>query len=83
MDEILELLHCVGKLALEEGEAWRLKHAELMDAYEACLGVPEYIKDLEVALDAALDITLALQQGISDRLERESTKPSLWWPKAT
>ena len=30
-----ELLHAVGKLAIEEGEAWRLSHPELMDSYEA------------------------------------------------
>lgn len=35
MDVIEDLLHSVGKLALEEGEAWRLEHVELMDAYEA------------------------------------------------
>ena len=32
-----ELLHAVGKLALEEGETWRLEHPELMDAYQACV----------------------------------------------
>ena len=32
-----ELLHAVGKLAVEEGEVWRLEHPELMDAYQACL----------------------------------------------
>ena len=32
-----ELLHAVGKLAMEEGEAWRLDHPELMDAYQACV----------------------------------------------
>ena len=35
-EAVLELLHAVGKLALEEGEAWRLDNAELMDAYAAC-----------------------------------------------
>jgi len=29
-----ELLHQVGKVLLEEGEAWRLNHAELLDAFE-------------------------------------------------
>lgn len=29
------LLHAVGKLALYEGESWRLDHPELMDAYNA------------------------------------------------
>jgi len=29
----LDLIHTIGKLAKEEGEAWRLAHPELMDAY--------------------------------------------------
>ena len=29
------LLHAVGKVAVREGEAWRLDHPELMDAYQA------------------------------------------------
>ena len=33
---VLLLLLAVGKLALREGEQWRLDHAELMDAYQAC-----------------------------------------------
>lgn len=37
MSPIYELLHAVGKLAAEEGEDWRLKHPELMDAYEAVM----------------------------------------------
>ena len=32
---MLELLYQVGKLAWNNGEVWRLKHVELMDAYEA------------------------------------------------
>ena len=32
---ITELLHAVGKLAIEGGEEWRLQHPELMDAYSA------------------------------------------------
>ena len=35
-EAVLELLHAVGKLALEEGESWRLDHIELMDSYSAC-----------------------------------------------
>lgn len=35
--ELTELLHAIGKLAYLEGEAWRLDHPELMDAYQACL----------------------------------------------
>jgi hypothetical protein len=31
----MELLAVVGKLAVEEGEQWRLEHPELMDAYQA------------------------------------------------
>ncbi len=34
---IMELLKAVGKLAVEEGEQWRLAHPELMDTYEACV----------------------------------------------
>lgn len=34
MDAFKKLIHAVGKLAVEEGEAWRLDHPELMDAYE-------------------------------------------------
>jgi len=30
-----EIDHAVSKLAVEEGEEWRLKHAELMDSYQA------------------------------------------------
>ena len=30
-----DLVHAVGKLAVEMGEEWRLKNAELMDAYQA------------------------------------------------
>ena len=37
VETVMELLGSVGKLALEEGEAWRLDHAELMDAYNDCL----------------------------------------------
>ena len=33
---VLNLLHAVGELLLEEGEQWRLEHPELMDAYNAC-----------------------------------------------
>ena len=32
-----ELLFVVGELALQEGEAWRLAHPELMDAYQAVM----------------------------------------------
>lgn len=32
---IMSLLRAVGKLALHEGEDWRLDHPELMDAYAA------------------------------------------------
>lgn len=44
MKPIMELIQTVGKLALEEGEKWRVGHPELMDAYQACLG-PELEKD--------------------------------------
>ena len=32
-----DLLHTIGKLAEQEGEAWRLAHPELMDAYTAAM----------------------------------------------
>lgn len=35
MSSIMELLHQIYKLASKEGEAWRLEHPELMDAYAA------------------------------------------------
>ena len=41
---ILMLIQAVGKLALEMGGAWRLEHAELMDAYSACL---DFVEDEE------------------------------------
>ena len=37
MEAMMELLHQVGKLALREGEAWRLENVELMDAYNSAL----------------------------------------------
>ena len=30
-----ELIHCIGKLLVEEGEPFRLDHVELLDAYQA------------------------------------------------
>ena len=32
---VINLLHAVGKLAMDEGESWRLDHPELMDAFGA------------------------------------------------
>lgn len=31
------LLEAVGKIAIEEGEEWRIRHSELMDSYEEVL----------------------------------------------
>ena len=36
-----ELLHTVGKVLLDEGEAWRLAHPELLDVYQACTEAEE------------------------------------------
>lgn len=36
-ERVEELIHQVGKLALEEGELWRLEHVELMDSYNSIL----------------------------------------------
>ena len=35
MNPLEILIHAVEKLATEEGEEWRLKHPELMDALQA------------------------------------------------
>ena len=43
-----ELLHAVGKLAIEEGEDWRLRHSELMDSYEALRSEIEQLMRLMV-----------------------------------
>ena len=36
-EKLWKLLHAVARLALVEGESWRVAHPELMDAYEAVL----------------------------------------------
>lgn len=36
-DKYQNLVHAVGKLALIEGESWRLAHPEIMDAYQAII----------------------------------------------
>lgn len=38
--QIEELVYQVGKLLLEEGEEFCLRHPELLDAYEACRLTP-------------------------------------------
>ena len=43
-----ELLYAVGKLAIEEGEDWRLRHSELMDSYEALSSELEQLMRLMV-----------------------------------
>ena len=43
-----ELLHAVGKLDIEEGEYWRLRHSELMDSYEALRSELEQLMRLMV-----------------------------------
>ncbi len=49
------LAHEVGKLAMEEGENWRLEHAELMDAYQA------YVGDQTIVDRASCDIRVRLR----------------------
>lgn len=52
---IPKLIHAVGKVLAEEGAAFRIKHAELTEAYNELLETAARERGIQKTLDKPLD----------------------------